>query len=116
MQDLAALVLTALLAVNAAIIVATSRSCPRASRRISTPTGFANGFMQHGDYLLLMGGLAIGIPLLLAVLLVVLPCFLPTRLRIPSRDYWIGAGPARQTRCCTSPLPAWSSRASSPRS
>lgn len=88
MQIFAALVLTALLAINAAIMVATSAQLPARVASQFNREGLATSFMQHGDYLLLMGGLAIGIPLLLVVLLAVLPRFLPTRLRIPSREYW----------------------------
>jgi hypothetical protein len=94
MQIFAALALTALLACNAAIIVATSAQLPPRVASQFNGQGLATGFMQLGNYVLLMGGVAIGLPLLLVILLVALPRVLPTRLRIPSREYW--TAPARR--------------------
>jgi uncharacterized membrane protein len=97
MQSLAALVLSALLAVEGAIIFATSRQLPARVASHFDGQGFANGFMPREDYLLLMTGLGLGIPLLLVLGLVILPYFTPTRLRIPSRDYWIAPARRRET-------------------
>ncbi len=88
MQVLVALALAALLVVNGAIIVATSGQLPERVASHFDAQGMATGFMPHGNYVLLMGALAIGIPLLVVALLVVLPRLLPTRLRVPSREYW----------------------------
>ena len=95
MQFLAAMVLSALLVVEGAIIYVTSRQLPARVASHFDGQGFANAFMSRWDYLWLMAGLGFGIPLLMVLVLVVLPHFTPTRLRIPSRDYWIA--PRRRT-------------------
>jgi uncharacterized membrane protein len=89
MRYLAALVLSALLAAEGAIIGVTSRQLPARVASHFDIQGYANGFTPREDYLLLMMGLGLGIPIALVILFVVLPYFVPTRLRIPSRDYWI---------------------------
>ena len=89
MKILAALILSALLAANGALVFATSRLLPPRVASHFDVHGFANGYMGRDDYLLLMAGIGFGIPILLAALLSAVPYLAPTRLRIPARDYWI---------------------------
>ena len=89
-----------LLAIEGVIIYVTSRHLPARVASHFDGQGFANGFMPREDYLLLMTALGLGIPLLLVLVLVVLPYFMPTRLRIPSRDYWIAPARRRTGRGC----------------
>ncbi len=89
MRNFTAAVLAALLAVNGAVLYATAGQLPARVASHFGGAGEANGFMLREDYMLLMTGLSIGIPLFLVLVLTVLPYRMPTRLRVPSRDYWI---------------------------
>lgn len=52
-------------------------------------SGIVNGFMARGDYLLMMTGITIGMPLLLA-LIAASARILPVRfINLPQRDYWL---------------------------
>jgi len=95
MQYFAAFLLSALLAAEGLIIVSTSGQLPARVASHFDAQGFANGFMLRTDYQLLMMALGLGIPVALVLLLVVLPYFMPNRLRLPARDYWIE--PARRS-------------------
>jgi uncharacterized membrane protein len=81
--------LSVLLAAEGAVIVWSWGQLPLRVASHFDGQGIANGFMMRTDYQFLMMALGFGVPLLIAILLVVLPCLMPTRLRIPSRDYWI---------------------------
>lgn len=97
MQYLAAFILSGLLSAEGYILLATSTHLPARVASHFDAEGFANGFMLREDYQLLMMGLGLGIPVALVLALVVLPCFIPNRLRIPSRDYWIEPSRRNQT-------------------
>ena len=97
MPYLAAVALAAVLAVNAIILAVTSGPLPGRVASHFNGQGFATGFMTHENYVLLMAALGVGLPLLLVVLLVLLPRSMPTRLRIPSRDYWIAPERRQET-------------------
>lgn len=89
MQYLAAVALSALLAVNGAILALASGQLPARVASHFNGQGFAIAFMSRDNYLLLMTALGLGLPILVVLILVALPRLVPTRLRIPSRDYWI---------------------------
>jgi serine/threonine-protein kinase len=94
---LAAILLSGLLAVQGILIVATYATLPP---RVATHfdfAGHANGFMMRADYLILMTAIGLGVPLLLLFATVLLPYLAPTRLRIPSPDYWTAPERRSQT-------------------
>jgi hypothetical protein len=89
MRNLATIALTALLALNAAVLAATSGQLPARVASQFNGQGFGASFMPHDAYLMLMTALALGLPLLVALVLVAVPRAMPARLRVPSRDYWL---------------------------
>jgi hypothetical protein len=97
MQYIAAFMLSGLLSAEGYVLISASGYLPAHVASHFDAEGFANGFMLRADYQLLMMGLGIGIPILLVLGLVVLPYFMPNRLRIPSRDYWIEPGRRNET-------------------
>ena len=97
MQYLAAILLSALFTTEGFLIVSTGATLPPRVASHFNFEGVADGFMARSDYLMLMTGLGLGIPVLLIAVTVVLPYLMPNRLRIPSRDYWIAPERRRQT-------------------
>jgi len=99
MKYIAAFVMSLLLAANGLVLAASSRSLPMRVASHFDAEGIANGFMPRSDYVLFMAMISLGIPVLLVLVTVIVPFLAPTRLRIPSRDYWIA--PQRRVQMLT---------------
>jgi len=97
MQYLAAIVMSLLLTANGVALVMTASSLPPRVASHFDLAGVADGFVGRTDYLLVMTGLSLGVPAVLLLVTVMLPFLMPSRLRIPSRDYWIAPERRAQT-------------------
>jgi uncharacterized membrane protein len=99
MKYIAAFVMSLLLGVNGLVLATSSSRLPLRVASHFDAAGIANGYMPRSDYVLFMAAISLGIPVLLVLVTVLLPFLAPTRLRIPSRDYWIA--PERRTQTLT---------------
>jgi hypothetical protein len=94
---LAVALLAILLAADVASVIGSATLLPPMVASHFDGAGVARGYTARIPFLLIMGGLGIGIPIVLLLVLVALPCALPRRLRIPSRDYWTAPERLRDT-------------------
>ncbi len=83
-----------LLLVSATLIVATTGQLPAQVASHFGAGGAANGAMTRSGYLVFMLAFAIGLPLLMAFSMAILPRYSTRSLSIPHRDYWLA--PARR--------------------
>jgi hypothetical protein len=76
----------------AAVIIASSAGMPATVASHFDASGRGGSFMARADYELLMLGLGIGLPLLLAFVLAVAPSATPGVLNVPNAKAWL-SGP-----------------------
>ena len=98
MNYIPAFVMSLLLGVNGLVLATSSSRLPLRVASHFDAEGIANGFMPRSDYVMFMAAISLGIPVLLVLVTVLLPFLAPTRLRIPSRDYWIAPERRAQTQ------------------
>ena len=98
MKYTAAFVMSLLLGANGLVLATGSRKLPARVASHFDGAGLANGFMPRSEYVMFMAVIALGIPVLLVLVTVMLPFLAPSRLRIPSRDYWIAPERRAQTQ------------------
>jgi serine/threonine-protein kinase len=98
MKYIAAFVMSLLLAANGLVLATSSSRLPLRVASHFDAAGIANGFMPRSEYVMFMAVISLGIPVLLVLVTVMLPFLAPSRLRIPSRDYWIAPQRLAQTQ------------------
>jgi uncharacterized membrane protein len=99
MKYIAAFVMSLLLSANGLVLANSSSRLPASVASHFDAAGIANGFMPRSEYVMFMAAISLGIPVLLVLVTVMLPFLAPSRLRIPSRDYWIA--PERRVQTVT---------------
>jgi hypothetical protein len=82
-------VLALVLAAVAAFILVSGRSLPPIVASHFAASGHANGFMPRGDYLVFMLLIALGVPLLLALIPYSLRSIPLRFVNLPNREYWL---------------------------
>lgn len=98
MKYIAAFVMSLLLAANGLVLATSSSRLPLRVASHFDAAGTANGFMPRSEYVMFMAVISLGIPVLLVLVTVMLPFLAPSRLRIPSREYWIAPERLAQTQ------------------
>jgi F0F1-type ATP synthase membrane subunit c/vacuolar-type H+-ATPase subunit K len=96
MTQLSRLVFGLAVCVAALVIVVTTLELPTHVASHFGAGNVANDSMDRLSYLVLMLGLAVGLPVLLVVAFSRMPRALERKLNIPHRDYWLA--PARRQR------------------
>jgi uncharacterized membrane protein len=95
MTRFAHLLFVLLLAIAAIIITTTTGQLPEQVASHFGGSGAANGSMSRSGYLVFMLAIAIGVPLVVALMVGTLPRMMVKAINIPNREFWL-ADPRRE--------------------
>ncbi|MEW6731035.1 MAG: hypothetical protein AB1489_06840 [Acidobacteriota bacterium] len=97
MRSLFAILFLTLLIVTAIFVLVTTASLPDPVATSFGGNGLAHAYMSRSAYRVYLLLFTIGLPLIVVAMIGWLPHFLPNRINIPNRDYWLAPEHREQT-------------------